>query len=90
MPYFSPAVLQPYLDKHLLSERFHPDVRSLRIYNYTHKCTYAKAWDDVTMHCRGLILDVEKRCVVKECFPKFFNIEEHVGQASRCRRKCPW
>jgi RNA ligase len=73
-------VLRPYLAAKLISEQSHPDAPYLRVMNYTHRCTYGNAWDEVTMACRGLILDIEKECVMGACFPKFFNYEEHVRQ----------
>jgi RNA ligase len=33
-------------------------------------------WDDITLNCRGLVLDNEGNVVAKP-FPKFFNYEEH-------------
>ncbi|MEU4578985.1 RNA ligase [Nonomuraea sp. NPDC023979] len=47
----------------------------LRIYNYTEKTQYERAWDFVTMTCRGLIVDERDR-VVARGFPKFFNHSE--------------
>jgi RNA ligase len=47
----------------------------LWIYNYTPKCQFDKAWDDLTTQCRGLILDGEGTIIARP-FKKFFNIEE--------------
>jgi RNA ligase len=33
-------------------------------------------WDDITLNCRGLVLDNEGNVIAKP-FPKFFNYEEH-------------
>ncbi len=33
-------------------------------------------WDDITLNCRGLILDNEGRVIAKS-FQKFFNMEEY-------------
>jgi RNA ligase len=33
-------------------------------------------WDDITLNCRGLVLDTEGNVIAKP-FPKFFNYEEH-------------
>lgn len=46
-----------------------------RIYNYTERCAYARAWDDVTRACRGLIVD-EDWTILARPFPKFFNYGE--------------
>jgi RNA ligase len=47
----------------------------LAIFNYSRTCQYDRLWDDVTLNCRGLILDTEGNVVAKP-FPKFFNMEE--------------
>jgi RNA ligase len=47
----------------------------LFIYNYTPKAQYERVWNDVTLQCRGLILDGEG-AVVARPFRKFFNLEE--------------
>jgi hypothetical protein len=43
------------------------------IYNYTQKTTFENKWDDVTMTCRGLILDLEHNIIARP-FQKFFNL----------------
>ena len=52
----------------------HPE-RSLYIYNYTAKAQYEYMWNEVTMLCRGLILD-EQFEIVARPFTKFFNYGE--------------
>lgn len=47
--------------------------RGLVLLNYTDACQHARAWDDVTTACRGLILDPATGEVVARPFPKFFN-----------------
>lgn len=47
----------------------------ISIYNYSRKVQYESLWDEVTLECRGLILDNEGEIVAKS-FDKFFNIEE--------------
>jgi len=74
--YFTQGQLQPYLDARLLSEQIHPDAPNVRLYNYTASCQYEKAWDVVTLHCRGLILDRQAERVLANPFPKFFNYGE--------------
>ncbi len=49
---------------------------SLMIANYTPKVQYDRLWDDITMQCRGLILDHAGNIIARP-FKKFFNIEEH-------------
>jgi RNA ligase len=53
----------------------HPTL-PLSIYNYSRECQYDGMWDDITLNCRGLVLDTEGNVIAKP-FPKFFNYEEH-------------
>jgi len=64
--------VRSYVEKGLLSERHHPSL-PLAIYNYTPRCTYERAWDEVTLNARGLVVDRETGEVVARPFPKFFN-----------------
>lgn len=75
MKLFDPEKLHRHVDEGLISETKHPEL-DLWIYNYTPTCVYAHAWNEVTLLCRGLILDAEGD-VVERPFPKFFNLEEH-------------
>lgn len=47
------------------------------ILNYTDDCQYGRKWDEVTMACRGLIVDTRDWSVAALAFPKFFNYGEH-------------
>lgn len=58
----------------LVSENIGSD--GLRLYNYTDSCVYEKAWSDITLLARGVILDPTERRVVATPFPKFFNAGE--------------
>lgn len=53
----------------------HP-TEKLYIYNYTNLCQYESMWNDVTLKCRGLILDENYNLVAKG-FNKFFNLGKH-------------
>src|SRR3990167_7052542 len=79
--YLPQDVLRPYIDEGLIAEQRHPLDANVRIYNYTHRVQYDKSlWDDVTMNCRGLILDVQQEKIVARPFRKFFNVSEHLAQ----------
>lgn len=54
-----------------IHEQKHPTL-DLLIWNYTQECQFAKAWDDYTMMCRGLITDSEGNIIARP-FKKFFN-----------------
>lgn len=49
----------------------------LSILNYTEKAQYAHHWDEMTLRCRGLIVDDETGQILAWPFPKFFNHSEH-------------
>lgn len=62
------------LDERLVSVQKHPDA-GLFIYNYTNKAQYDRIWNEITLQCRGLILDADLN-IVSRPFKKFFNLEE--------------
>lgn len=55
----------------------HPTA-NLYIYNYSETAQFERIWNEVTLQCRGLILD-NKGKIVARPFPKFFNLEELVN-----------
>jgi len=68
-------VLSDYINRGLVIKQNHPTL-PLSIYNYSRECQYNGMWDDITLNCRGLVLDTEGNVIAKP-FPKFFNYEEH-------------
>ena len=48
------------------------------IYNYGPKAQYERIWNDITIQCRGLILDSNYNVIARP-FKKFFNLEEHTN-----------
>jgi RNA ligase len=48
----------------------------MRLYVYSQRCVYDRAWDEFTELARGLVLDVGRRRVLARPFPKFFNYGE--------------
>lgn len=46
----------------------------LTIYKYTNKCVYDGAWNDVTIMCKGLVLDNEYN-IISRSFDKFFEYD---------------
>lgn len=72
---FTRERLKTYVSSGLVSERKHPDL-DLYIYNYTPYVQYNRLWDEVTLACRGLVLD-SAGTVYARPFGKFFNLEEH-------------
>ncbi len=72
---FSLDKLQEMIDGGFVAVKDNP-VLGLKILDYTSACQYAKKWNEVTLNCRGLIVDNDFNIVARP-FPKFFNIEEH-------------
>ncbi len=68
---------EKYLDSGLISVNKHPTEPYL-IYNYTPHCQFNKAWDEITMQCRGLIVHQDTGEIIARPFKKFFNYEEFV------------
>lgn len=48
----------------------------LRLWNYTAKAQYERAWDQETTRCRGLVA-TDEGVIVSRPFAKFFNVGEH-------------
>jgi RNA ligase len=71
-------MLNPYIEAGLIDAKRHPSL-PLTIYNYSRECQYNEAWDDITIQCRGLILDDSGK-VIARGFDKFFNYEETYGR----------
>lgn len=68
------TIIQDYLDRGLIRMQRHPEL-DLRILNYTVKTQWERLWDEITMACRGLVVDGEGN-IVARCLPKFFNLHE--------------
>jgi RNA ligase len=66
--------LEKYVTDGLIEVNKHPDL-PLYIYNYSRKVQYEQLWDEVTLECRGLVLD-ESGEVIAKSLDKFFNFEE--------------
>ena len=68
------TILADYISKGLVVAQKHPTL-PLAIFNYSRECQYNGMWDDITLNCRGLVLDTKGNVIAKP-FPKFFNYEE--------------
>lgn len=67
-------ILEKYKDDGLVYSQAHPTL-PLTIYNYTDKCTWENAWDEITLQARGIVVD-DLGNVVSRPFNKFFNLSE--------------
>ena len=52
----------------------HPKA-DLYIYNYTQNAQFDRVWNEVTLACRGIIMDGNQN-IIQRPFPKFFNLGE--------------
>ena len=70
--------LQQLIADDYIKVQKHPTA-PLYIYNYTPKTQYDRVWNELTLACRGLILDEEYNIVARP-FGKFFNLGEMENQ----------
>jgi RNA ligase len=68
------SILDQYVEEGWLIKQDHPTL-PLTIYNYSQATQYAGKWDEITLSCRGLVIDDQGRIMARP-FKKFFNIEE--------------
>lgn len=68
------AIIAPYVEQGLVEAKRHSRL-PLTIYNYSRECQFEQKWDEVTLQCRGIILD-DNDVIVARAFDKFFNYEE--------------
>ena len=71
-------ILNQYVNEGWVVVNDHPSL-PLSIYNYSRKTQYDGKWDDVTLQCRGLIVDKSTGKILVRPFKKFFNYEELEG-----------
>jgi len=69
---FTDAEFKTMQDQGYVRVNVHPDDSELFILNYTEKAAYEGVWNNVTLNCRGLIIDAGNWIVARP-FPKFFN-----------------
>jgi RNA ligase len=81
--------IKPYIEKKLISEQIHPQNKNVRIFNYTQHCQFEGAWDDITMQCRGLIMNVKTGEILARPFPKFFNYQELIAKGFEMPKSKP-
>jgi hypothetical protein len=73
-------ILERYVKEGWLISQVHPTL-PLTVYNYSQSTQYEQHWDEVTLQCRGLVMD-DNGNIVARPFRKFFNIEENKHTAT--------
>lgn len=68
-------VLNEYIKNNLIMKNKHPEY-DIWILNYSPKAQSKKFWDEYTLSCRGMVIDVEGNILARP-FQKFKNFEEH-------------
>jgi RNA ligase len=68
-------VLKSYIDNSLIIANKHPEY-DIWILNYSPKVQSKRFWDEYTLSCRGLVIDVEGNILARP-FQKFKNLEEY-------------
>ena len=71
-------LLKEMISNNYVKVNKHPE-HNLFIYNYTAKAQYDSVWNEITLMCRGLILDSNDTIIARP-FPKFFNFGESENQ----------
>lgn len=66
--------INKYIEDGLLYKQVHPTL-PLTILNYTDKVQWENLWNEITLSCRGLVVD-DLGNVVARPFKKFFNLSE--------------
>ena len=74
---FTVEELEHEMSEGYVTARPHNSDSNYTIYNYAAKTQYDRNWNQVTLNCRGLILDNDYN-VIARGFPKFFNYTELV------------
>lgn len=69
-----PRILNFLLENKYINKAKHPN-ENIYLYNYTEKCKREEFWNEVTLWCRGLILD-SKNFILYRPFKKFFEYEQ--------------
>jgi len=77
---FDTDLLAFHVDAGHIARTRHP-TEPLTILNYTQRCQFEGAWDEVTRACRGLIV-ADNGEVVARPFPKFHNLHEHGAESA--------
>ncbi|MEO8240109.1 MAG: RNA ligase [Flavobacterium sp.] len=72
------ALLKEMIAKNYVRVNKHPQ-HNLYIYNYTQNAQFERVWNEITLSCRGLILD-QNGNVIARPFAKFFNLGEIENQ----------
>lgn len=70
------SLYMPEVEAGFVSRTVHPENPNIVILNYTQECVFSRRWNDVTLACRGLILNEATGEVLARPFRKFFNYGE--------------
>lgn len=75
---FDPGMLWWHVENGYVSKQVHPHL-PLTVFDYTPKTQYEQYWNNVTEHCRGLVVDNDGN-IVANCLKKFYNYNEPMAK----------
>lgn len=64
-----------HIENGMINRSQHPDY-PLDIYKYSSELMYSQEWDEITLQCRGLIVERTTNKIISRGFNKFFNMNE--------------
>lgn len=64
-----------HIENGLINKSQHPDY-PLDIYKYSSELMYSQEWDEITLQCRGLIVERTTNKIISRGLNKFFNMSE--------------
>lgn len=86
--------VQEYIDQGLIKAKrytynpfsktfFEHETGRYAVLNYTIKTQFGRLWDDLTLRCRGLVVNMDDGTIINDVYPKFFNhFEPESGEIS--------
>ena len=77
--------LNAEIEAGMVNKQDHPTL-PLSIYKYSKECVYTQHWNEITLRCRGVVIDDTGEIVING-FPKFFNHNQLEAQAEYAKRK---
>jgi len=72
---FDVELLGKYIEDGWINVQTHPTL-PLNILSYSRNTQYKRFWNDITRHCRGLVVERDTGRIVGNCLLKFFNHDE--------------
>lgn len=85
--YLSIEFLNDMIDKGYIDQKISP-CKNFKLFDYSRSCQFEGMWNDVTIKCRGLVVDNNTDDIIGMVMPKFFNIEETYNGGQKIFDEC--